>query len=829
MSYLPKVVDVIKENCVNCHACIEACPVKYCNIADEKAVDINHDLCIGCGSCIKACTHDARVGVDDLSSFLKDVKSGVPMVAVVAPAVAAAFPGEYLRLNGWLKSLGVKAAFDVSFGAELTVKTYLDYLKKERPKCVIAQPCPALVSYMEIYRPELLEYLAPADSPMLHSMKMIKRYYKEYGNCRMVVISPCVAKKREFVDTGFGDYNVTMSGLKDYFEKNGIRLGSFPEINYANPPAERAVLFSSPGGLMRTVERWNPALREKIRKIEGPGHIYHYLDGLKKNIDKGIAPVLVDCLNCDLGCNGGSGTDNICAGPDEVESLIEERSRKMVADYRGMGILPKALSRKLVEMKIGRYWERGLYGRTYKNRSSYNNIRKPSEREINEIYHDMKKFKPEDHLNCGACGYGSCKRMATAIFNGLNRKENCYKFNHDTIEEEHEESIKNIAILEERIKGVEKVAAGDLNVTFDIKSESDTLGKVLTKMLERFKNRVELAKSIARGNVDVNVDVASPNDEFGNALAVMVKALKERIGILNSVASGDLGQNVSIYGKDDHFGMAISEMVDNLKRLIAQVDSSSAKIGDMAIRLCEANQLLASGTSTQAAALEQIAASNTEITQQAANNAERARQARTVAEKTDDSAKEGRRDISNLLGAMEGIKEVSRKIDHILKMMDDIAFQTNLLALNAAVEAARAGAAGKGFAVVANEVRNLATRSAKAAQESQELIDEENEKVSWGLECSQKLAESFKSIVENIDDITVSLGQIAANSGEQELGIKEINRGLTQIEEITQKTSAQAIETEEIAKDMGMEIGELNTHVSQFVLDDGRGSRSLPA
>ncbi len=106
---LSKVVQVDKDKCVNCHACISACPVKYCIKADEDHVGINDDMCIGCGSCIEACTHDARTPVDDFQKFLHDVKENkTEITAVVAPAVASNFPDTYLNLNGWLKSLGIK-------------------------------------------------------------------------------------------------------------------------------------------------------------------------------------------------------------------------------------------------------------------------------------------------------------------------------------------------------------------------------------------------------------------------------------------------------------------------------------------------------------------------------------------------------------------------------------------------------------------------------------------------------------------------------------------------------------------------------------------------
>ena len=123
---------------------------------------MNQDLCIGCGSCIEACTHGARTGIDDTAAFFEALKKGTPLIAIVAPAVAVNFKGRDLELNGWLKSIGVKAVFDVAFGAELTTKSYVEQIKSENPPVMISQPCPALVSFIEIYQPHLIEYLAKA-------------------------------------------------------------------------------------------------------------------------------------------------------------------------------------------------------------------------------------------------------------------------------------------------------------------------------------------------------------------------------------------------------------------------------------------------------------------------------------------------------------------------------------------------------------------------------------------------------------------------------------------------------------------------------------------
>src|SRR5574344_1610623 len=442
---LCKIIDVNAEKCRNCHACISVCPSKYCNDGSGDHVNINPDLCIGCGQCLEACTWNARTVIDDTEEFFEDLQKGVNIAAVVAPSVAVSFPNTYLNLNGWLKSLGVKAIFDVSFGAELTIKSYLEHVKQNSPKTVISQPCPAIVTYIELYHPELIQYLAPADSPMLHSIKMLKEFYPQYKNCKIAVISPCIAKKREFEETGIGDYNVTMTNLKKYIDSHGVRLESCPRMDFDDPPAERALTFSTPGGLLETAARWNNDLRKGIRKIEGPHTIYNYLNNVKHDIETLRAPMIIDCLNCEKGCNAGTGTDCKKMQVDDIEKLIENRKvnaqKKFLNSEEAKNVSLQNLSdverdkiiQDKIEDTINKYWKPGLYNRKYQDRSKHNVITNVSDRELDKIYKQMLKETEADFKNCSACGYGNCHDMAVAIYNGLNKPQNCHYYQAKTI------------------------------------------------------------------------------------------------------------------------------------------------------------------------------------------------------------------------------------------------------------------------------------------------------------------------------------------------------------------------------------------------------------
>lgn len=571
------LIDIDEKKCVNCHACITACPVKYCNDGSGNYMKINHDTCIGCSSCVDACTHKARNIIDNFASFMNALDSNEQIVAIVAPAIAASFPEHYMNLNGWLKSVGVKALFDVSFGAELTVKSYLNHIEKNKPKSVIAQPCPAIVNYIEIHRPELIQYLAPADSPMAHTMKMIKNFYKEYKNHKIAIISPCIAKRREFDAIGLGDYNVTIQSLSNYFETNSIDLSNYSPVGFDNPPAERAVLFSTPGGLLRTAQRELPDIVSLTRKIEGKEVVYDYLNQLPESVDKGIAPLLIDCLNCEKGCNGGPGTLNREKSFDEIEFLVEKRSKDMQHMY-GINGNPKKSKKGLKNLhnNVADYWNEKLYERTYTDRSELYTIQIPDTNSLENIFHRMKKFTADDRYNCSSCGYGNCEDMATAIYNGLNRVENCHYYNYKSLLEIASKVSETLIRIDEHSKTISKMVDLFKTLEDDFVAMSESFGKQQSLINDFNKiassiNSISFQTSILALNAAIE---AARAGDAGKGFAVVahevknlandtfkeVERLKPYADRMNSLFS-DVSSKIDVASKEFIIGKQISNSV----------------------------------------------------------------------------------------------------------------------------------------------------------------------------------------------------------------------------------------------------------------------------
>jgi methyl-accepting chemotaxis protein len=292
------------------------------------------------------------------------------------------------------------------------------------------------------------------------------------------------------------------------------------------------------------------------------------------------------------------------------------------------------------------------------------------------------------------------------------------------------------------------------------------------------------------------------------------------VEVVTKVAQGDLTMRANLVPNDKTSLLAkLQIMVEELRQLLRQVRNASDAIDLAASEIAQGNLDLSSRTESQSASLEETASSMNQLTSIVRQNSDNARQANQLANTASEVATHGGAVVKNVVLTMESIKQSSSKIVDIISVIDGIAFQTNILALNAAVEAARAGEQGRGFAVVASEVRTLAQRSAAAAKEIKELIQDSVDKIQSGASQVDDAGNAMNEIVDSVRRVTDIMGEIAQASKEQSQGIEQVNQAIVEMEGVTQQNAALVEEAAAAAQSMRDQSKSLVENVNSFRLE----------
>ena len=347
----------------------------------------------------------------------------------------------------------------------------------------------------------------------------------------------------------------------------------------------------------------------------------------------------------------------------------------------------------------------------------------------------------------------------------------------------------------------------------------------ISKPIQKFAAFAEL---VAIGDMDVTKVTeekdrlwARRKDEIGtlaNAFDKLIASTTEQAKETAAIADGDLTTAITIRSEYDVMGKALTNLVEKFHMLVLSIVSSADQVDAGAKQVADSSTGLSQGATEQASSVEELSASMEEIIAQTTQTAQNAQETHQLAITIKTDAEAGNARMKDMLRAMDEINTSSDSINKIIKVIEDIAFQTNILALNAAVEAARAGEHGRGFAVVAEEVRNLAGKSAQAANETTALIEASIQKVEAGTSIANEAAAAFKEIAEGISHSSELVGAIATASNEQAAALEQVNQGIMQVSQVVQSNAAAAEEGAAASEELSAQAAGLKENVGIFKL-----------
>ena len=451
---MPNCLTLKKSNCKNCYKCIRHCPVKAIRFSGNQAHIIGNE-CILCGQCFVVCPQNAKEIVNETEKVRVLLQSGDPVVVSLAPSFIANYEGIGIKsMRKALKKLGFYDVEETAVGATIVKTEYERMLREEERDIVISSCCHSINLLIQKHFPAALEYLADVVSPMQAHCKDIK---SRIPDAKTVFVGPCVAKKDEAEHyEGIVDAVLTFEELTEWLREENIEL----ECEMDHDECSRARFFPTTGGVLKTMAKDNP------------GYTYLALDGVDnciaalKDIENGkIHKCFIEMSACIGSCVGGPVMEKY-----HRSSVVKDYIS--VADYAGEKDFEVSQPAAIELKKSFEYIEQ--------------RYQRPSDMEIQNILRQMGKFKPSQELNCGSCGYNTCREKAVAIIQGKAEISMCLPFLKDKAESFSDIMVNNtpngLIVLNEQLE-VQQINTAARKI-MNIRSESDILGDQVVRILD---------------------------------------------------------------------------------------------------------------------------------------------------------------------------------------------------------------------------------------------------------------------------------------------------------------------------------------------------------
>lgn len=561
------IVSTIGQKCKRCYSCIRECPAAAIRVMDGQAVVLS-DRCISCGHCVKVCSQNAKEIYSEVDKVMNTIIPTGKGIAIVAPSFAASFPDNYNKIPTALKKLGFIQVCETAFGADLISEAYKDVFENTRGGTIISSPCPAVYNFIEKYHAELVPNLAKIVSPMIAMGRYLKENLGE--DTQVVFIGPCVAKKSEAMDENVSDAIegvLTFFELKEMFEIAGIDLDELEHSDFDPPYANLGKSFPLAGGLLKTAGISSDILRTETIIVEGVSNVKEIIQDIS---DKKINAKFVDILFCE-GCINGPALDsdlNLYSRREKVIEYIDENISH-------------------VDKQV---WKSEIYNNrhlNFKRDFTAKSQRRPmpSEERIKEILAKTNKFEKSDELNCGSCGYPTCREYAIAIAKDLAEEDMCLPYLIEKLEIAYTE----LKTTQEQLANAEKLASiGQLaaGVAHEINNPLGTI-MLYSSMLKK-----DIAQKINDGGQSVN-DLKMIIEEADRCKSIVANLLNfARQGKL-IISKVDveilLGKIIDSIKLDNRFAdiKIVKEFSEGLKPIEADQDQLKQVLLNLVINACE--------------------------------------------------------------------------------------------------------------------------------------------------------------------------------------------------------------------------------------------------